>query len=115
MTKFLLFLLTAQSQKSNQGVRFWDTLSGSTYTKHQLISLLPSHEEEQRDRCTLSNVGAPRDRNRATQDNTVWIVDLAEFVGSETYVKLAVSKTYRRKHHRGVASTRVAGVEPPTG
>ena len=106
---------TALCQKSNQDARFLDTLSDSTYAKKLVNSYLPGHEEEERDGSTLSNIGAPGDWDRTTQDDTVWVVDLAELVGRETYVKLAVSKSYRRKHHQGGPSTRTACAGLPTG
>ncbi len=55
----------------------------STYLIRIKNTDLPSHEEEERDGGTLSEVCEPACRDRATDDDTVGIVDLGELVGSE--------------------------------
>ena len=59
---------------------------------------LPGGEEEQGDGCTLSDVGGPGRRDRTTDDDTVWVIDLAEFVCSENYGKKSLESVKIKKH-----------------
>ena len=49
---------------------------------------LPGTEEEEGNGGALSDVGRPGGGDRATQDDTVGVVDLAELIGRESYTHM---------------------------
>ena len=72
--------------RSDLGYSLWKYLHVTMRNKQQRD--LPGTEEEEGDGGTLSDVGRPGGGDRAAQDDTVRVVDLAELIGRESYTHM---------------------------
>ena len=81
-----------RSMRSDLGYSLWKYLKVMIRNKQERA--LPGTEEEEGNGGALSDVGRPGGGDRATQDDTVGVVDLAELIGRESYTHMV------RDHHK---------------